>query len=317
MHIQTPKKIKKLIYLLGKTSGGNGDGSRRELIDTVKAQSLNDPSSTPGATASFGRLGNARETDRIPPGASSSGRFLEVDSSSKSIDNLKMMDKSGLPVDHSVHAEERKQLATRKLEAEMQNQETAESQAFLTSASQQPEPVSTRGTLAITNPPSDVENGHLFVGRANVASLTGINKPMNSEINSWTGIGSQNEVPRRPLPAPTVQHELVKDNDHSQFQSFGHSGASGNQHANSQLSSFSIRDQWKPVSGTDIDRQSMIPAKDASGMLRHTFQGENHTIKLFYNICNSFHGDHVTLFFFPQMIQSFLMGIEPFRLITP
>lgn len=315
MHTQTQKKEKKkFIYLLGETSGGNVDGSRRELVDTMKVQSSNDPSNAPGVTAPYGRLGNARETDRIPPGASSSGGFLEADSSSKEVENLKMMDKSGLPADHSIHAEERKQLATGKLEAEIQSQETAESQAFFTSASQQPESASTRGTLAITNPVNDVENGHLFVGRANVASVTGINKPMNSEINSWTGIGSQNEVPRRPLPAPTVQHELVKDNDPTQFKSFGHSGASGNQHANSHLSSFSIRDQWKPVSGTDSDRYSLIPVKDASGMLRHTSQGENHTIKLFYNVCYCFPDDCVLHFY--QMIQSFLMGVEPFQLIT-
>ncbi|GAY36042.1 hypothetical protein CUMW_019990, partial [Citrus unshiu] len=271
-----PKKLHLEIALgnIFPREGGNVDGSRRELVDTMKVQSSNDPSSAPGVTAPYGRLGNARETDRIPPGGSSSGGFLEADSSSKEVENLKMMDKSGPPADHSIHAEERKQLATGKLEAEMQSQETAESQAFFTSASQQLESASTRGTLAITNPVNDVENGHLFIGRANVASVTGINKPMNSEINSWTGIGSQNEVPRRPLPAPTVQHELVKDNDPTQFKSFGHSGASGNQHANSHLSSFSIRDQWKPVSGTDSDRYSLIPVKDASGMLRHTSQDD-------------------------------------------
>ncbi|GAY36040.1 hypothetical protein CUMW_019990 [Citrus unshiu] len=231
-----PKKLHLEIALgnIFPREGGNVDGSRRELVDTMKVQSSNDPSSAPGVTAPYGRLGNARETDRIPPGGSSSGGFLEADSSSKEVENLKMMDKSGPPADHSIHAEERKQLATGKLEAEMQSQETAESQAFFTSASQQLESASTRGTLAITNPVNDVENGHLFIGRANVASVTGINKPMNSEINSWTGIGSQNEVPRRPLPAPTVQHELVKDNDPTQFKSFGHSGASGNQHANKQ-----------------------------------------------------------------------------------
>ncbi|XP_024039562.1 chromatin structure-remodeling complex protein SYD isoform X2 [Citrus clementina] len=271
-----PKKLHLEIALgnIFPREGGNVDGSRRELVDTMKVQSSNDPSSAPSVTAPYGRLGNARETDRIPPGGSSSGGFLEADSSSKEVENLKMMDKSGPPADHSIHAEERKQLATGKLEAEMQSQETAESQAFFTSASQQLESASTRGTLAITNPVNDVENGHLFVGRANVASVTGINKPMNSEINSWTGIGSQNEVPRRPLPAPTVQHELVKDNDPTLFKSFGHSGASGNQHANSHLSSFSIRDQWKPVSGTDSDRYSLIPVKDASGMLRHTSQDD-------------------------------------------
>ncbi|KAK3204717.1 hypothetical protein Dsin_018763, partial [Dipteronia sinensis] len=83
-------------------------------------------------------------------------------------------------------------------------------------------------------------------------------------MNSWTGIGSHNEVLRRPLPTSTIQHELLperNENAPSQFQSVGN--LSGNQHADGHLSSFSMRECWKPVSGTDNGHHTVVPIKDA------------------------------------------------------
>ncbi|XP_044499967.1 chromatin structure-remodeling complex protein SYD-like isoform X2 [Mangifera indica] len=204
------------------------DVLRKELMDhhTAKQQSLNDHSGIPGVVAPFGRLSNAKETDRIPSGASSSGRMLEADSLFKEAENSKLMEeKSGLAPDHFALAEAKQLSATRKTEAEMKSQDTLESQTFLATTSQQPE----------------------F---------------MNCEMNSWTGIGSQNDVSRRPLPASAVQNELGperKDNAPSQFQSVVNSGLS-----DSYLSSLSLREQWKPVSGTNNDHRAMISMKDVS-----------------------------------------------------
>ncbi|KAJ0092543.1 hypothetical protein Patl1_25558 [Pistacia atlantica] len=246
-----PKKLH-LEIALGNVfpkEGGNVDVSRKELMDhhAAKPQSLNDQSSIPGVVAPFGRLSNARETDRIPSGASSSGRTLEADSLSREAENSKLMeDKSGLPPDHFVLAEGKQLLATRKTEAEMQNQDNLESQTFLATTSQQPEYVSTRGSLAISNSVDDMENGHLLVGRANVAS--------------------------------SVMYELGperKDNAPTQFQSVVNSGLSGYQHADGHLSSLSMREQWKPVSGTNNDHRAIISMKDASLMPKHVSQDDS------------------------------------------
>ncbi|KAL6343442.1 hypothetical protein AAG906_024807 [Vitis piasezkii] len=92
---------------------------KEELIDHKgKDYSLNEPSNVPEVPVPFGRLSNVRDTERIPPGSSSSGSLLETDSMSK--------------------AEERRHILAirRKPEADMHTQEVAESQAFPSTASQ-------------------------------------------------------------------------------------------------------------------------------------------------------------------------------------
>lgn len=189
----------------------------------------------------FGRVNNARETDKVLPSGLSTGRFLDGTSLSKEADKLKMEDKGG--PDPLVLADERKHLlTTRKLEAEMQSQETVESQAFLTTASQLPDSASTRSGLSFSKPVDGKENGHLQVGKVGQApSITNINKQGNPEAISWTGIGSHNEVPRGSLPPTTVQHELVpdkNDNAPSLFQSLGNNSISGKQPADNCSSYF-------------------------------------------------------------------------------
>ncbi|XP_044485654.1 chromatin structure-remodeling complex protein SYD-like isoform X2 [Mangifera indica] len=208
----------------------------------AKPQCLNDQSNIPGVVPPFGRLSNVRETDRIPSGASSAGRILEADSLARETENSKLMeDKSGLPPDHFVLAEAKQLPATRKTEAEMQNQDALGSQTYLVTALQQPE----------------------F---------------MNSEMNSWSGAGSQNDVSRRALPASAIQHDLgpeIKDNAPSQLQSVVNSGLSGYEHADSYLPSLSMRGQWKPVLGTNNDHRAMISMKDASLMPKHVSQDDS------------------------------------------
>ncbi|XP_041000946.1 chromatin structure-remodeling complex protein SYD isoform X5 [Juglans microcarpa x Juglans regia] len=204
--------------------GGNTDGPCKELIDHKgKAQSLNEPSSNPDVMMPFVRLNTARETDIIPPVASSTGRLMEADSFPKEGESLKVSeDKNGPTSDISVLAEEKKHvIVARKPEAVTHSQEIAASQAYLSMGSQHPDSFDMRGAFAVSNPVEDVEIGHQQVGRANLAASTmGINKHMNPEISSWTGIGIHNEVSRGPLLAPSPQYESMPerkdgvDNDH-------------------------------------------------------------------------------------------------------
>ncbi|XP_041000945.1 chromatin structure-remodeling complex protein SYD isoform X4 [Juglans microcarpa x Juglans regia] len=183
--------------------GGNTDGPCKELIDHKgKAQSLNEPSSNPDVMMPFVRLNTARETDIIPPVASSTGRLMEADSFPK-------------------EEEKKHVIVARKPEAVTHSQEIAASQAYLSMGSQHPDSFDMRGAFAVSNPVEDVEIGHQQVGRANLAASTmGINKHMNPEISSWTGIGIHNEVSRGPLLAPSPQYESMPerkdgvDNDH-------------------------------------------------------------------------------------------------------
>ncbi|KAG6664353.1 hypothetical protein CIPAW_02G087300 [Carya illinoinensis] len=207
--------------------GGNTDGPCKELIDHKgKAQSLNEPSSNPDVMMPFVRLNTARETDIIPPVASSTGRLMEADSFPKEGESLKVSeDKNGPTSDISVLAEEKKHvIVARKPEAVTHSQEIAASQAYLSMGSQHPDSFNMSRAFAVSNPVEDVEIGHQQVGRANQAASTmGINKHMNPEISSWTGIGIHNEVSRGPLLAPSQYESMPerKDGNPSHFQNLG------------------------------------------------------------------------------------------------
>lgn len=213
--------------LTWKNSGGNTDGPCKELIDHKgKAQSLNEPSSNPDVMMPFVRLNTARETDIIPPVASSTGRLMEADSFPKEGESLKVSeDKNGPTSDISVLAEEKKHvIVARKPEAVTHSQEIAASQAYLSMGSQHPDSFNMSRAFAVSNPVEDVEIGHQQVGRANQAASTmGINKHMNPEISSWTGIGIHNEVSRGPLLAPSQYESMPerKDGNPSHFQNLG------------------------------------------------------------------------------------------------
>ncbi|KAJ6323474.1 hypothetical protein OIU76_010893 [Salix suchowensis] len=197
-----PKKLH-LDIALGNVfpkEGGSLDGPRKELTDHKgKTQFSNEPTNIPEVLMPCVRLNNAKEFDKMLPG--SGGRFLDENCASKEADKLKMMeDKSGLPSDPSMSADERKYLhSTRKLDAEIQRQEAVESQAFFTTAMQQPD--SARGGLPMSNPVDSMGNAFLQVGKTNHAS-------------SATFLGL---VPER------------KDNAPSQFHILGNSNASAEQ----------------------------------------------------------------------------------------
>ncbi|KAJ6980970.1 LOW QUALITY PROTEIN: chromatin structure-remodeling complex protein SYD-like isoform X3 [Populus alba x Populus x berolinensis] len=224
-NVLPPKKLH-LDIALGNVvpkDGGTLDGPRKELTDHKgKAQSSNEPTNIPEVLMACGRLNNAKEFDKVLPGLG--GRFLDENCASKEADKLKMMeDKSGLPSDPSMLADERKYLySTRKLDTEIQRQEAMESQAVFTNAMQQPD--SARGGLPLSNPVDSMGNAFLQVGKTDhVSSATFINKQAIPEAVSWTRIGSQS------LPSGSIQLGLVpdrKDNAPSQFHNLGNSNAS-------------------------------------------------------------------------------------------
>jgi ATP-dependent helicase STH1/SNF2 len=226
------------------------DGPRKELTDHKgKAQSSNEPTNIPELLMPCGRLNNAKEFDKVLPGLG--GRFLDENCASKEADKLKMMeDKSGLPSDPSMLADERKYLySTRKLDAEIQRQEAVESQAVFTTAMQQPD--SARGGLPLSNPVDSMGNAFLQVGKTDHASsATFINKQAIPEAVSWTRIGSQS------LPSGSIQLGLVpdrKDNAPSQFHILGNSNASGNKSGHNVSYYISVNEHWAPSSGFDND----------------------------------------------------------------
>ncbi|XP_016647529.1 PREDICTED: chromatin structure-remodeling complex protein SYD isoform X2 [Prunus mume] len=283
-----PKKLH-LEIALGNVfpkEGGSTEGPRKEFIDHKgKTQFSNEQNSISDSTTPYGRLNSERETDKILPGASSTGKFLETESLSKETENPKMEEKNGPPPDLFVLAEERKHLlASQKPESETQTLETTASPACLTMTSQQPESSGARSGLPVSNPVENMENGHLQVGRANqTSSLMGMNK-QNSEIISWTGVGNQNEVSRGLLPASAGQPELVSERNNNapgQFPNLGSSSALGSQHTDNHPTSFSFGDRWKPISGIGNDHHSASASKDTHMMPKHVSHGQvredNHT----------------------------------------
>ncbi|ONI28478.1 hypothetical protein PRUPE_1G143200 [Prunus persica] len=276
-----PKKLH-LEIALGNVfpkEGGSTDGPRKEFIDHKgKTQFSNEPNSISDSTTPYGRLNNERETDKMLPGASSTGKFLETDSLSKETENPNMEEKNGPPPDLFVLAEEKKHLlVSQKPESETQTLETTASPACLTMTSQQPESSGARSGLPVSNPVENMENGHLQVGRVNqTSSLMGMNK-QNSEIISWTGVGNQNEVSRGLLPASAGQPELVSERNNNapgQFPNLGSSSALGSQHTDNHPTSFSFGDRWKPISGIGNDHHSASASKDAHMMPKHVSHGQ-------------------------------------------
>ncbi|KAM5569106.1 hypothetical protein ABKV19_016562 [Rosa sericea] len=248
-----PKKLH-LEIALGNTSPKE-DGPRKDFVDHKgKAQSSNEPNNNSDASMPFGRLNH--ETDKS---AVSSGKLLETDTLAKESESPKMEESNGPPRDQFLQ----------KAEAETQPQETTASLACLTVASQQPDSGARRGLTV--NPVENIETGHLQDGRANPASaLMGMNK-QNSDISSWTGVGSQSEVSRGLLPPSAGQPEIVperKDTAPSQFQTLGNN-ILGNQHTANHPASFASRDRWKPVSAIGNDHHPVVASKDAHMMQKH------------------------------------------------
>ncbi|CAN6551450.1 unnamed protein product [Malus baccata var. baccata] len=227
-----PKKLHLEIALgnIFPKEGGNTDGSRNEFVDHKgKAQFSNEPNIISDATTPYGRLSNERETDKMLPGALSTGKFPETDSLFIETENPKMEEKNGPPPDHFVLAEERNHLiGLQKPESEIQTHETTISPASLTIASQHPESSGARSGSTVNNPLDNMENGHLQLGRVPNLSSSNVmgnqhtgNHPASFSLrDSWkpiSGIGNDHHTAGASkdahiLPKHLYQGQLKNDN---------------------------------------------------------------------------------------------------------
>ncbi|KAI9115171.1 hypothetical protein K1719_014184 [Acacia pycnantha] len=250
-----PKKLH-LEIALG-TTFSREDGSRDQK---GKSQSSNEPNNASGMMMPFGGLNNMRPTDKNPSLSSSAGKILEADSFLKGVESPNMMEDKG-----NLHSD--------KGEVERQIQERVAAQPFSNPTFQQHDSVSARGSLVNAHL-DDVDNNNLQAGRSNQAStVMGLNKPVNPDGINWSGFVTQNDTLKGPLQVSAVQHELPverRDNIPSHFQHIGNNnGGSGNHNSVSHLPSYSLKEHWRPVPGTDSDPQGVTMLKDVNVMAKH------------------------------------------------
>ncbi|XP_042515442.1 chromatin structure-remodeling complex protein SYD-like isoform X2 [Macadamia integrifolia] len=262
-----PRKLH-LEIALGESNqkeGSSADGACRELTDHRGKESyLREPTNSNGVGIGSGRTNDIRDAERVPPGSSSTGSLIDTDSSKETKNIKKTKKQKGSPADQLVLAEEGQRLlsATRKPEAEMQTQETAESQ-------------------------DDPDHGHQQVGRAN---------------QIWRGISNHNEAPRGMMEASMVQHEQVlerAENPLNQSQTYGDSDRvnklfkveaafmQASQQTDKYPSSVPLGEQTR-LSGKGVEPHMLMSLKDVNPLTMHALQGGKHSSKPEPIVFNSF-----------------------------
>ncbi|KAK3027834.1 hypothetical protein RJ639_040584 [Escallonia herrerae] len=246
----------------------NDDGPGRDVIDQKgNEQSVDDPSSTSEVATPFGKLENAMETERTPPGSLHTGTSAEVNMLTEAENNM-TEGINFLPSGLSGHAEERKHLLAprRKPEDEVQMKGA------------QPDAFSVRD-LASTRQNANLESRHRQVGMTNQASSVMVaSQQIKPEVIGWSGNGSRYEAPKVSLPTSAVPPEPVpaperKDITPSQSQNGGDADDSeGNRHADCYLPGFSSRDHSRPLLGTVGGHELANPVKDADILAKSTSQ---------------------------------------------
>ncbi|CAK8563616.1 unnamed protein product [Lathyrus sativus] len=227
------------------------DGSNKDLNEPKgKSQSFNEPGNTPGVIVPFGSSSNLRQTDKNPSGSSSAGKFLEAESLSKGTESPRMLeDKGNLHSDIQTPSEDRKHLAAKR-DVERRNQERMAAQSSSATPYQQKDSSSTRGIVVGNSHLNDSDNGILTAGRTNQHSVLG--------PNNWTG--------SNPHVSP-IQHELPierRENIPSQFQNVSNNSGSWNHNSINQLTSYSLKEHWKPVPGVDSNSHGVPVMKDGN-----------------------------------------------------
>ncbi|RZC04584.1 chromatin structure-remodeling complex protein SYD-like isoform X1 [Glycine soja] len=245
-----PKKLH-LEIALG-TAFSREDGSRKDLIDHKgKSQSFNEPGNSSGVMMPFGGPSNVRQTDKNPLGSSSAGKIVEADSLSKGTESPRTLEDKG-----NLHV-------TKRGEVERRIQERVAAQASSATSCQQQDSSSTRGAVVGNNHLDDVDTGNMQVGRSNQSSVVG--------PNNWAGFAGANEASKGPPQVSTIQHELPierRENIPCQFQNVVNNCGSRNHNSVNQMS-FSLKEQWKPVPGTDSDPHGATMMKDGNVMIKH------------------------------------------------
>ncbi|KAK7387852.1 hypothetical protein VNO78_22648 [Psophocarpus tetragonolobus] len=246
-----PKKLH-LEIALG-TAFSREDGSRKDLIDHKgKLQSFNEPGNASGVMMPFGGPSNVRQTDKNPSGSSSAGKIVETDSLSKGTESPRTLDDKG-----NLHV-------TKRGEVDRRIQERVTAQASSVTSCQQQDSSSTRGAVVGNNHLDDVDTGNMQVGRPNQSSVVG--------PTSWAGFAGANEALKGPPQISTIPNELPierRENIPSLFQNVGNNCGSRNHNSVNHLSSFSLKEQWKPVPGTDSDLHGATIVKDGNVMIKH------------------------------------------------
>ncbi|KAK2965362.1 hypothetical protein RJ640_013825 [Escallonia rubra] len=251
----------------------NDDGPGRDVIDQKgNEQSVDDPSSTSEVATPFGKLENAMETERTPPGSSHTGTSAEVNLLTEAENNM-TEGINFLPSGLSGHAEERKHLLAprRKPEDEVQIKGA------------QPDAFSVRD-LASTRQNANLESRHRQVGMTNQASSVMVaSQQIKPEVIGWSGNGSRYEAPKVSLPTSALPPEPVpaperKDITRSQSQNGGDADDSeGNRHADCYLPGFASRDHSRPLLGTVGGHELANPVKDADILAKSASQDDNQT----------------------------------------
>lgn len=204
-----------------------------------------------------------RLTDKNPSGSSSAGKILDAESLAKGAESPRVMEVM------RPFNEAREQLMKMKADVEKQNHERMAAQACSNTMFQQQDSVNARGSLVVNNHLDDVDNGNLQVGKSNQpSSVMGLNKPVNPDISNWTGFASHNEALNGPLQVSLPIER--RDNIPSHFQNIGNNrGGSQNPNSVNHLPNDSLKDHWKPASGSDSDHQGV------NVMRKHVSTGEN------------------------------------------
>jgi hypothetical protein len=125
----------------------------------------------------------------------------------------------------------------------------------------------------------DSDNGNLTAGRANQPSVVG--------PNNWTGFTGPGEASKGPPQMSTIQHELPlerRENIPSQFQNVSNSLGSWNHSSVNHLTSYSLKEHWKPVPVIDSNPHGVTMMKDGNVLGKNVSGGESHC-QLCYFCC--------------------------------
>lgn len=208
-----------------------------------------------------------------PSGSSSAGKVQEAETLSRGTESPRIMEDIGNlhPDIHILSEERRHLLASKRGEVERRIQERVAAQASSATSCQQQDSLNTRGAVVGNRQLDDVDSGNLQVGRSNQPSVIG--------PNSFTGFVGYNEASKGPPQISTIQHELPierRENIPSQFQNVANNCGSRNHNSVNHLTSFSLKEHWKPVPGTDGDLHVATMMKDGNVMTRHVSPGYSH-----------------------------------------
>lgn len=241
----------------------NADGSNKDPNEPKgKSQSFNEPGNTPGVIVPFGSSSNLRQTDKNPLGSSSAGKFLEAESLSKGTESPRLLeDKGNHHSDTQTPSEDRKYLAAKR-DVERRNQERMAAQSSSATPYQQKDSSNTRGIIVGNSHLNDSDNGIPTAGRANQHSVLG--------PNNWAG--------SNPHVSP-IQHELPlerRENIPSQFQNVSNNSGAWNHNSINQLTSYSLKEHWKPVPGIDSNSHGVTMMKDGNVLGKNVSAGESH-----------------------------------------